>query len=533
MTSIQRVGDKVILKCDYSQKELAKSISHYKWNPKIKTWEYPFGNYTVAGLKQYFPNAEGIEALDDDLKPVEGWNPTSVNGRPPLFKHQIESIRYALKHPRCALLSDLGTAKTRIVIEVIDHLINVGQSKMFLIVCPLSMVSVWEDEFEEWSDRKPTTLYGSGKKRIEQLITGLNEVTIIVTNYEFVRNYKEVFQTIPWDMIVCDESSKIKNPTTCKITKVLWAISEGVRFRIIMNGVLTPNNPLEAFGQYRFLDPSVFGIVWNRFRYRYAEYGGFQGYEVLRYQNKDQFEKQLFSIAVRYLKADCDDIPSKLYQKRIAQLPPANMKIYAEMKDQMIAHVENEKVTAINVLVRLLRLQQISSGFVTTEDDKIVSLPKNPKFDAFFDLCEELGEMEAVVVFFRFLYSMKKVREEMDKRGWSYVSISGSTKMEDRRDYIHKFQAGNVRFFLGQVSATGLGLTLTASSNCVFYENPFSYGVRLQAEDRLHRHGQKHNVTYTDLVMKGTIDERVLKILEKKKDVISFIQERSVAALLD
>lgn len=531
MTSIKRSGDKIILKCDYAQKEWAKHISHYKWNAKTKMWEYPFGNYTVHGLKKYFPNASGIEMLDNDLKPVEGWNPTS-NERPPLFKHQIESVRYALRHPRCALLSDLGTGKTRTTIEVINYLIDADQAEMFLIVCPLSMVGVWEDEFEKFSDRKPVALYGTGKKRVEQLIESMSKITIIITNYEFVRNYNELFYTIPWDMVVCDESSKIKNPQA-KVTKALWKVADGVRFRIIMNGVLTPNNPLEAYGQYRFLDPSVFGINWHRFRYRYAEYGGFQGYEILRFQNLDQFEKRLFSIAVRYKKEDVEDLPDKLYQRRITELPTANAKVYKEMKEQMIVSLEDGKATAVNVLVRLLRLQQITSGFLTTEDDHIAPLPKNPKLDTFFDMCEELGETDAAVVFFRFLYSMKRVREEMDKRGWSYVSIDGSTKMEDRRDRIHQFQSGDARFFLGQVQATGLGLTLTAASNCVFYENPFSYGVRLQAEDRLHRHGQKRNVIYTDLVMKGTIDERVLKILEKKKDVISFIQEKSAMAMLD
>ncbi len=530
MSILKLVDDHLILKCAYSEKDFAKLVPHWKWNGKKRQWEYPFGRDTIAGITDYFPMAEGLSEIAKQYKPD-----SISNGYVPkrkLYDHQPTSISYHRQHVRCGDLSDMGVGKTAVAIITLDQLFREGHIDSALIVCPLSLVGVWEEEFEKFSNLNVVALSGTGKQRIDKIVNGLGKRYIFITNYEFVRNYERVFARIPFGAMVCDESSKIKNPQA-KVSKAICKVANGIKYRMILTGVLTPNHPLEAFSQYRFLDPSIFGESWHQFRYRYACYGGYMNKEVTGYQNLDEFKRKLFSIGIRFRKDECLTLPEKIYTKRLISMNGSNRKVYDEMADEMIAEIAEQKIPAQNVLVKISKLQQITSGFITDKEGRIIDLKDNPKLASLGEFFDEIAPEEKVVIFFRFLHSIEMVKQLTEKRGWKASVLKGSVKSDERKGLIASFQNDSgVKLFLAQIKTGGIGLTLTASRLCVFYENPYSYGDRIQGADRLHRIGQKHKVTYIDLVVKNSIDERILKILQAKKNLVSFIQSEGAGALL-
>jgi len=525
MSFVEKKGDQLILKCHFFERGLAKRVPHYKWQPKRKVWAYPFGSQTISEIEKHFPDVQGLKELKKELEP-SGLS-YEDNRKTPLFEHQKASVNYALRHPRCAILSDIGTGKTAVAVSYLEKLFEVGLVEGALIVCPLSVIGVWESEIEKFSDLKAVVFdEKSTTKRLEKLIANLDRKFIYICNYEFVRNALQVFQELPLDIMILDESVKIKNHAA-KVSKAIHQLAIGVKYRMLLTAILTPKNPLEGFSQMKFIDPSLFGNSWNAFRYRYALYGGYQGYEMVGYQNLDEYKKLLFSSAIRFKQIECYDLPSRIYEKRVIPFPDKNLGIYEQMKKQMIAECEDQKITAQNVLVKIGKLQQICSGFVTDADGKVIDLKKNPKLDALFEFLEEVPEEEKVVVFFHYIHSIRKIQEEAEKRGWKCVAIWGAVSIEDRTEGIRAFQKDpKVKLFLGQIRTGGIGITLTAGRICIFYENEYSWGIRSQAEGRLHRIGQTRSVSYIDLVMKNSIDGQILRILQDEEDIVSFIQKQ-------
>jgi SNF2 family DNA or RNA helicase len=296
-----------------------------------------------------------------------------------------------------------------------------------------------------------------------------------------------------------------------------------------MTGSPITQSPMDLYSQCTFLGPWHLGHrSFFSFQSRYARIvrrnlGSHSFNQVVGYQNLDELSSKLDGFSYRILKKDCLDLPEKVYVKRSVEMNEWQARAYKQMKDNAVTFLEQgEMVTAQNVLTQILRLQQICSGFVKTDDGSVEKFPTN-KLDELMALLEETSGK--VIIWAVFVQDLNNIQAALAKEyGPGSVAVyAGGTGAEDRQKIVTDFQEPKspLRFFVGQSRTGGYGLTLTEASTVVYYTNSFDLEVRIQSEDRAHRIGQKNNVTYIDLVTDGTVEEKILKALRNKINIAS------------
>jgi SNF2 family DNA or RNA helicase len=273
---------------------------------------------------------------------------------------------------------------------------------------------------------------------------------------------------------------------------------------------------LDAYGQYRFLDPGIFGTNFTRFRNHYAEVATYKGFpEITAWRNQEEF-KHILAMTMFRVDEDVLDLPPITHVRRHCELPSSAMKIYRSLMRAFVADVEAGEVTAANALVRLLKFQQITSGFITTDDGEEQQL-HDEKRSILEDIVDGVSG-EPVVVFCRFRHDLAVVREVAKSAGRVYGEVSGSGNvLEGGRIPDHVDVLGV------QIQAGGVGVNLNAARLCVFFSLGFSLAEYEQAVARLHRGGQAHPVTVYHILARDTVDEQVYAALAAKKKVVDEI----------
>lgn len=268
---------------------------------------------------------------------------------------------------------------------------------------------------------------------------------------------------------------------------------------------------MDAFGSFRFIDPGVYGVSYMRFRAKYAIMGGFNNKQVVSYQNEDEFNKRFYSVAYRVLSEEVQDLPEKVSVIRTAALEGKELELYESMDRDFCALVMDEIITADNALVKLLRLQEITSGFL---DQVPIGMTKRRML---YDVLEDIPPDEPVVVFGLFKRDLQVIREVAEEHHRTYAELSGNAHELDI------WQRGEANVLGVQIRSGREGVDFTRSKYCIYYSKNFSLGDFLQSQKRIHRPGQKRNCTYIHLVIKNSVDEKILKALENKEAVIESI----------
>ena len=366
---------------------------------------------------------------------------------------------------------------------------------------------------------------------------------VLVVNYESAwRLEKELAKWQP-DMIVCDEGHKIKTHNIAA-SKALHRLGAKAKYRLLLTGTVITNKPIDVFSQYKFADPSVYGNSFYLFRNRYFDMVGYGNYTpVMKKSMEAEFTDKLHSIAFRATKAECLDLPEFTDIIQRVELEPAALRTYRQLVKDSYAELAEGSVTVTNVLTRLLRLSQLTGGFVGNDEDASTEQVSTAKLDALSDLIDSCGladfsnrqdqslrdsetqrvsalaeDNRKLVVIARFIPEIHAIGKLLTKKGIRYAQISGEVK--DRSAQIEAFQNDpDVKVFVGQIATAGLGITLTAASTMVFYSLDYSMSNYEQTRARIHRVGQKHPCTYIHLVAKGTVDEKVLKALQDKANL--------------
>lgn len=424
-----------------------------------------------------------------------------------------------------AILAEMGTGKTLISIGIAGYLYLQKEINKLLIVAPLSITKVWEEEFQKFADfdYQLEVLEGPTKEKSETLRNLFGtKLQVAVVNYESCwRMEKEIAFWKP-DMIICDESSKIKNPQA-KQSKALHRLGKISKHNMILTGTPVTNNPLDFFSQYKFLDESIFGGSYYSFRARYAIMGGYGNYQVVGYKNLPELTEKAHSIAFRITKKEALDLPEQVDVTRYVELEPMARAIYNQVERDSYAELSQGEVVVRNVLTKLLRLSQITGGFIKNEFSEIEEQVSSAKLNALEEIIEEcLDADKKVVVFARFISEIDAITKMLKHYGIKYSLIRGDVK--DRASEVEKFQNDkDVKVFVGQLQTTGMGLTLTASDTAVFYSLSYNFADYEQAKARIHRIGQKNNCTYIHLIAKKTIDEKVMEALSKKKNIADLV----------
>jgi len=449
------------------------------------------------------------------------------------YRHQIEAFNFVcekfglvpfktMPSACAALLMEMGTGKTITSIAVAGALYEAGKIRRVLVVAPLSILGVWREEFEKFADfdYSLAVLEGSAAKKIDTLrhMRG-SPLQVAVINYESAwRLEKELAAWNP-DMIIADEGHKIKTHNIAA-SKAMHRLGARARYRLLLTGTVITNKAIDVFSQYKFLSPAVFGQSFYAFRNRYFDMVGYgQHTPVLKKSMEQDLMKRLHSVAFRATKAECLDLPETTDIVRYVELEPAAMKIYRDLVRDSYAELGKGEVTATNILTRLLRLSQITGGFIGGDEGGPVQRVSTAKEEALGDIIEDvLQSGKKLAVMARFIQEIKAICRLLEKKGIGYSLLMGGVK--DREEQVAAFQNDpEVQVFVGQIATAGLGVTLTAASTMVFYSIDYSMSNFEQARARIHRVGQKENCTYLYLTAKGTVDEKVLKALRDKADL--------------
>lgn len=461
----------------------------------------------------------------------------SLPVRANLYRHQKDAVAFAnivlgynkkpAKSKSVAILAEMGTGKSLITITLVGQLYLGGHIRKLLIVAPLSITGVWKEEFEKFAEfnYRLELLEGTTVeklKTLQSLERTTDKLQVAVINYESAWRIEGELAFWRPNLIVCDESTKIKNPQA-KQAKALHRLGRVSKHNIILTGTPITNNPLDFYSQYKFLDEKIFGTSFYVFRAKYAMMGGYGNHQIIGYKNLDDLTAKAHAIAYRITKAEALDLPEQVDTTRIVTLESRAETLYKMMEKESVAELESGEITATNVLTKLLRLSQLTGGYLKRAVDERVEEVSRSKMEALTEIVDECMESgKKLVIFARFIPEIDAIERMLKVARIGYSLIKGEVK--DRAQQVERFQKDeSVKVFVGQLQTTGMGLTLTAADTTVFYSLSYNFADYEQAKARIHRIGQKNNCTYIHLIAKNTIDEKVMLALKDKKNIADLV----------
>jgi SNF2 family DNA or RNA helicase len=435
---------------------------------------------------------------------------------------------------------EMGTGKTKVLIDNLAMLYDKGKVDGALIIAPKGVIKTWYEQ--ELPTHLPnhienvTVLWQSNITKTQQeKLDGLFETEtslhILIMNVEAFSTDKGVkfatkFLNSHRTLMAIDESTTIKTPAA-KRTKNIIKLGKNSKYRRIMTGSPVTKNPLDLYSQCEFLDPYLLDFTsYYAFRNRYAEMKtmhlrGRSIQVVDEFKNLGELSETLQNFSYRVLKEDCLDLPPKNFTKRHIVLTPDQRKIYEQMKKAAMAVLNGKVTTTMTVLTQLMRLHQITCGHFTADDGSIQLVPNN----RITELMNILEETEGkAIIWANYQRDVNEIIKHIVKNYGerSVVDYYGLTPQEERQDNIRKFQNGDeCRFLVGTTQTGGYGITLTKANTVIYYSNGYDLEKRLQSEDRAHRIGQNKNVTYIDIICEKTVDEKIVKALRNKINIAS------------
>ena len=467
------------------------------------------------------------------------------------YQHQSDALSKSWAQETYALFMEMGTGKSKVLVDNIAMLYDRGAIRGALIVAPKGVYKNWDDiefpvhmpEHVEYTKVLwEATITKKKQMELDTLFNDKGDLKILIMNVEAFSTSKGLDFAHSFLNMLCgraligiDESTTIKNPTA-KRTKNILSIGNLAKYRRILTGSPVTKSPLDLYRQCEFLDPFHLGHQsYYSFRARYAHmvdrnFGGRRVQIVGSYRRLPELTEKLDKFSYRVLKEDCLDLPEKVFTKRLIELPPEQAKAYKQMKQMALAMLDNgEVMTTVNVMTQLMRLHQITCGHFKADDGTTTAL-KNNRMDALLQLLEETDGK--VIIWANYREDIKNIVAALKKAygDASTVEYHGGVDSTLRQEHIAQFQQKNgpTRYFVGNAQTGGYGITLTAANTVIYYSNSYDLEKRLQSEDRAHRIGQTGSVTYVDLMAENTIDERIVKALNKKINIANEIMGEDI-----
>jgi SNF2 family DNA or RNA helicase len=435
---------------------------------------------------------------------------------------------------------EMGTGKTKVLIDNLAMLYDKGKVDGALIVAPKGVVGTWynqelpahlPDHIENVTVLWQSNINKKQQDKLDKLFKTGHELHIIIMNVEAFSttkglNFAKKFLRSHKSLMAIDESTTIKNPKA-KRTRNIIDLADLCKYRRIMTGSPVTKNPLDLYTQCYFLDPFHLGHEsYYSFRMRYAvmktaHISGRSIQLVAGFRNLSELSDKLLPFSYRVLKEDCLDLPDKIYMRREIQLTEEQKRLYKQMRQEALATLNGKTVTTMTALTQLMRLHQITCGHFSADDGTIQEV-KNNRLAELLDVLEEV-EGKAII-WAHYQHDVKNIFKLLeDKYGpGSVVHYYGKT-LPEQRDYAIRNFKGNdkVRFFVGTPQTGGYGITLTQANTVIYYSNGYDLEKRMQSEDRAHRIGQKKTVTYVDIIAEDTVDTKIVKSLRKKINIAS------------
>jgi SNF2 family DNA or RNA helicase len=456
------------------------------------------------------------------------------------FAHQSKALEMSWNKEVFAYFMEMGTGKSKVLIDNICMLYNAGKINGALIIAPKGVYKNWFDSeipnhMPDYIEKK-IGLWRTdpNAKDLKPLFSTGAELHILIMNVEAFSSKKGVdfakkFLSCHNTIIGIDESTTIKNPQA-KRTRAIVELGTKSKYRRILTGSPVTKSPLDLFAQCYFLHPYLLGHEsYYTFKVRYAvtkqiNVSGRTIQIVVGYRNLGELSEKLKPFSYRVLKDDCLDLPKKTYTKRIIELTDEQKKVYKTMKQQAIAFLNGKMITTATVITQMMRLHQITCGHFKSDDGTIQTI-KNNRID---QLMEVLEEMEGkAVIWAHYRYDIQSIVETVSKKYGenSVVTYYGDTSTDDRQKAIKKIQdpKSPVRFIVGTPQTGGYGITLTGASTMIYYSNGYDLEKRQQSEARIDRIGQEKPMTYIDIIAEGTVDDKIVQSLRKKVNIATEI----------
>jgi len=456
------------------------------------------------------------------------------------YAHQLTALEKSWNRDTFAYFMEMGTGKTKVLIDNLAMLYDKGKVDGALIVAPKGVVGTWynqelpahlPDHIENVTVLWQSNINKKQQDKLDKLFKTGHELHIIIMNVEAFSttkglNFAKKFLRSHKSLMAIDESTTIKNPKA-KRTKNIIDLADLCKYRRIMTGSPVTKNPLDLYTQCYFLDPFHLGHEsYYSFRMRYAvmktaHISGRSIQLVAGFRNLSELSDKLLPFSYRVLKEDCLDLPDKIYMRREIQLTDEQKRLYKQMRQEALATLNGKTVTTMTALTQLMRLHQITCGHFSADDGTIQEV-KNNRLAELLDVLEEV-EGKAII-WAHYQHDVKNIFKLLeDKFGpGSVVHYYGKTLPEERDYAIKNFKNNDkVRFFVGTPQTGGYGITLTQANTVIYYSNGYDLEKRMQSEDRAHRIGQKKTVTYVDIIAEDTVDTKIVKSLRKKINIAS------------
>ena len=564
----------VVINAEWRFKELCKSLPGAKWDTKLSVWTVPLSWATCLALRSTFrtdlqigprltewatnelANRIGPANTLRDLETLE--DPSNAD----LFPHQRAGVAF-LKTARRALLADEpGLGKTAQAIRALKALQDSGE-QIFpaLIVCPNTLKKNWKREFAKWwPDVNVQIIKGSAGQRRKQFE---EPADVFVINWESLRGHSRLagygsvalarcqdcgghdekisenrcevhpreLNQIDFKAVIADEIHRSKEPKS-KQTRALWAATGDADIRFALTGTPIANDVLDLWSILHWLNPNEWPSktrwVDRMINTMLNAFGGMMVLGVKPHMEQE-FYAAIHPRMRRMLKARVLPwLPEMMFERRDVEMSTKQKKAYEQMRDMMIAELENgEAITAPSALTQTIRLLQFASSYAematneTTGEVRAVLSEPSCKVDALMDDIKsgDFGnDSVAVCAVSRQLIEL--LSAAMTKEEIPHGLITGAQTEDERQQAIDDFQSGKIKWILFTAQAGGVGVTLTAARRLVMLQRPWSLVDHKQALDRVHRIGSEihDSIIVTDYVTEGTIEERVIQVLETKAD---------------
>ena len=562
----------ILLTTDWRYKELCKSLPGASWSPKDQVWRAPLSWTTCLALRSTFRDGLTVgpaltewatNELNTRINPSNAFRELErADGDEDLFPHQRAGVQF-LKTARRALLADEpGLGKTAQAIRALKAIQDSGEEVFpILIVCPNTLKKNWAREFARWwPGVKTQVIKGTSTQRKKQFESGAD---IYIINWESLRSHSRLsgygsialvhckpcgglneavtetrcevhpreLNNIDFKAVVADEIHRSKDPKS-KQSRALWSATGNAQIRFALTGTPIANNVVDLWSILHWLSPQdwpsktkwidrMIDIMLNAF-------GGMMVIGV-KPMMQDEFYKSVNPVMRRMLKkVVLPHLPPIVNERRDIEMSPKQKKAYEQMRDTMIAELESgDALTAPSILTQTTRLLQFASSYAdmtvdeTTGEIKTVLTEPSCKVDSLMDDISngDFGD-DSVAVCAVSRQLIEILSAAMTKAKIPHGLITGAQTEDERQKAVDDFQEGRIKWILFTAQAGGVGITLTTARRLVMLQRPWSLVDHKQALDRVHRIGSEihDSILIMDYVTEGTIEERVLQVLETKSD---------------
>jgi superfamily II DNA or RNA helicase len=488
--------------------------SKYSVIPKHKVFPNPAGGFDVAvywGLDEarVLRNL-GVKDVPSPITRRYEWP-----GRYKPMQHQVETASFLTLNRRAFCFNDPGTGKTLSALWAADYLMQRGEVRRVLILCPLSIMhSAWMQDINNSIIHRSAIVahHPQAARRIEMI---QSDYEIVISNYEGLNLIaKEVQNDGRFDLVIVDEANAYKNPSTRR-WKALSSVVKPDTYLWMMTGTPASQSPVDAYGLAKLVNPG--GVPKFQTAWRDKVMHKLSMFKWVPKANARDLVFDALQPAIRFNKQQCLDLPPVITVTREVEMTPQQNKYYRMLKEQMLVRAAGETISAVNAGVAISKLLQISAGAAYTDDKEVVEFDAKPRLHVLDEVLEETNRK--VIIFAMFRSSIDTIVRHLSSNGVGVAEIHGGVSASKRALIIHDFQTTDtVRVLVMQPQATAHGLTLTAADTVVFYGPLMSVEQYVQCIARADRKGQNSDKVTVVHIQSSPIELKLFNAMSGKVD---------------